>query len=119
MASAEYIIIMPAYQPTRYCDLPNVKIDRARLPRRLQPIYRTACKWGIISDEESYKWIAACEVQELKKFLIELERVLPDVEAYIFDVPQPVPVPHEVVLFQMVYRVYMETKHALPLRKKI
>jgi len=106
------------HQPKRYCDLPNVNLDCSRIPVSLQPLYEVACRWGITCEEESYRWIEVCDKQTIQSFLTDFSRVLPYVESYIFDTVHPTPVPDEVVLFQMTYRVFMEAKYSLALRIK-
>jgi hypothetical protein len=89
----------------RYWDLPGVVIDEANVPSKLRVLLPFAQQWSMIGDdalEHALKKYDARMIAETLRTAVPLKDA---VASYAFESPgaAAIPVPDEVVLYQMFY----------------
>jgi hypothetical protein len=93
----------PENETQRYDQLPNVKIDESRIPAPLRPLLPFARAWSISCDDALERAIRVAGHDEIARAVeagIPMRDAIHDF-AYRSAGASAIPVPDEVVLFQM------------------
>ena len=93
---------------TRYADSEGVEIDEVKVPESLRPLIPFAKKWAISDDSERTTFQENIGFEEKKKFVDLVWPLMDEIEAYCSQLENEVPVPDEVVLFQMMMEATTE-----------
>lgn len=93
---------------SRYADIEGVSIAAARIPERFCHLIDFAKTWAIGDDEERSNFMWLMPYGELKAFVDAVRPVMGEIEAWCAGHRDEVPVPDEVVLFDMMLEAAAE-----------
>jgi hypothetical protein len=103
LVAHEVAITQHLKKTKRYDQLPGVTIEESRIPELLQPLIPYARAWGILGDD-GLEWAIAHGSRNEMEEVVRVARPLKDaIHQYAYESAgaSAIPVPDEVVLFQM------------------
>ena len=93
---------------SRYADIPEVSIDPEKLPKSLRELLPFAKEWAISDDLERDRFAQSKSPEEKRVFINAVWPRMPQIESYCSEYRDEVPVPDEVVLFDMLMEAAAE-----------
>ena len=104
----------------RYCDLPGVNIRISKIPADLRPVLKVAREWSIVGDNALERAIRKAGKRKICA-VVELAWPLEN-EIFMFALKskgaKAIPVPHEIVLFQIFSWNLRRLRVEIPKEKK-
>jgi hypothetical protein len=85
----------------RYAENKNVSLDINKIPEKLRELFPLAKEWAIGDDLEREAYMASVPLQQKKEFVDAVMPKMEELEAYHQKHQNDIPVPDEVVLFDM------------------
>ena len=98
----------PVKVTSRYAEAEGVRIDPARVPEELRSLIPLAKQWAIGDDVERDRYERSVSREERKAFVETVGPKMKTVEAFCAKHRDEIPVPDEVVLFDMMSETYEE-----------
>lgn len=86
---------------SRYAYIEGVSLEPEKLPTNLRPLLEHAKKWAIGDDVERSQLIAETPLEEKKVFVDAVDSVAGEIHEWVLQHQDEIPVPDEVVMFQM------------------
>jgi hypothetical protein len=108
----------PSSTNRRYHELPDVEISETNVPEKLRPLIPFAMQWGIVGDEALERLVRKASPENIARTLaaaMPLKDAISDFAFYSAEAAA-IPVPDEVVLFQIFHwsLCRLETERYLP-----
>ncbi len=93
---------------SRYAESHGVKIDPQKIPDKLRVLIPLARRWAIGDDVERSNYLKVVSIEDKKLFIEKVKPLFNVIEEYCNKNRNQVPIPDEVVLFNMMSETYTE-----------
>lgn len=100
-----------------YSKLPGVSIEAKSLPPKLRSLLPFALRWSYSSDNELERQLKRATAQDLQAFVTACESLQPALEDYVFKKRRQVPIPDEIVVFQIMYQNFLSARSQVAARE--
>jgi hypothetical protein len=101
-----------------YSKLSGVVIKSEKVPKALVNLIPFAEKWSFTNEAEMQRVLERSTTDEIKAFVQACEKSLSALDKYCFKKRHPIPIPDEIVLFQIMYNNFLEARSQLWLRQQ-
>lgn len=103
---------------SRYSKLTGVVIKSEKVPKALVNLISFAKIWSFTNEAEMQRALERSTTDEIQAFVQACEDNLPALNNYCLKKHHPIPIPDEIVMFQIMYTNFFEARSELWLRQQ-
>ena len=102
----------------KYAENPRVKIANEKVPLVLRRLVPLARKWGIVGETDALRQVDQATEEELREFVEAFHHSRKEIQAFCSGPEsERIPVPDEVVMFQLAFHAFEEAEPVLRLKQ--